>query len=269
MRRWPACLAPRQHAQSDREPRTLPPTDDDAEAAATEAGSERQVKQGVPKSCARIGTPSATGSPNLRWPVCHDSRRAPAPSVCATPRPSSYAAGAATTARAAPIGSAAPTRPRPAAAAAEDGAAENDLSAVASAAFGVPPASSRTGKVVEATNVSIARRAVPAISWTGDRASSRGDAHARLAAFEGRFGAPERMQDYNEADGSAEASEPTPVCIRNAWPSSTRSRRGSKRGARRAECIVCARMRTCRRYNILYKPSLSFQLNRANTYRTY
>lgn len=203
----------------------LPPTDDDAEAALqsrSPAAERRQVKQRSPEELRAhrdaIGNRLAEtyGGQSVA-----SSRRAPAPSVCATPRPSSYAAGAATTARAAPIGSAAPTRPRPAAAAAEDGAAENDLSAVASAAFGVPPASSRTGKVVEATNVSIARRAVPAISWTGDRASSRGDAHARLAAFEGRFGAPERMQDYNEADGSAEASEPTPVCVRNAWPSST------------------------------------------------
>jgi hypothetical protein len=172
-----------------------------------------------------------------------------AASVCATPRATTGCSSAATaTAPRDAVSSAAPTRPRPTAAEARpaDAAGAVDLSSVASTAFGVPAtlpatASRVPGRFVEASSVSIARRPVPVIAWSHDRGAGAAggttpgrcaSAHSRLAAFEGRFGAPDRLREYGAGDGAGDGAdgefaepgaaegdgEPPAVCVRNAWP---------------------------------------------------
>ena len=210
-------------------------------------------------------TPSATGSP--RPTVASPSRAATrAGSLCLCDARFSYAAGAATTARAALSAAQLPTRPRPAAAAAEDGAAET-TSRPWHRQPGVPPARAALARS-EATN----EHRSPC------RPGDRGQEIARVVGATRTLALPLLKADLAPQNGcrtitrlmAAQRRVSLHPCA-SATPGlhRPRSRRGSKREARRAECIVCARMRTCRRYNILYKPSLSFQLNRANTYRTY
>lgn len=189
-------LPPQQDEESSRTRSRSPPTD--RSASARKAAGSNAAAEKLP--------PSAV-------------RSQPTASSCATPHATAAEAKAS-------VGSSAPTRPRAFGAAAGGGSA--------------PPAQLAASRCVEATGVSIARRAVPVIAWSQGGGGSdyfgegstpttseltrnleilqKGDVHTRLAAFEGRFGPPERLEKWSgSVDETKDADAPL-LNVKNAWP---------------------------------------------------
>ena len=220
----------------------LPPQD---ETDGT-AGGGTPLTQAAPKAAAgdraSVATASgATGGAN----AAHTANRrsgaamgsASATVACATPRAAGHATASAPSRQTAATRSSDPI-----------GGDRGDRSHGGGTTGEAPSLAQTPGRCVEATSVAIARRPVPVIAWsTGggsgggfasggggcsvrDLASqtptrseltrnleilAKGDVHTRLAAFEGRFGPPERLPRYSVdepggiAPSPAGAGEPT------------------------------------------------------------